>query len=77
MLKLVDFSEITHGKIGETGIVLTSSFHSDVEMFCFCKAERFHFDFLDLFYFTLILYYDPFKTVFMYLPIIVTVPWAI
>lgn len=71
------FGEISDGKIGKTGIVLTYSFHTDVEMFCFSKAERFCFDFLTLFYFTLILYYDLFSTVFIYLPIIVTAPWAI
>lgn len=40
VLKHVDFSKISDGKIGETGIVLTFSFHSDVEMFCFSKAEE-------------------------------------
>lgn len=61
----------------EIWIVLTSSFHSDVEVFCFRKAERVCFDFLTLFYFTLILHYHPSNTVFMYLPVIVTVPLAI
>lgn len=74
MLKYFDFCENIWWEIW---IVLTSSFHSDVEVFCFSKAEKVCFDFLTLFYFTLILHYHPSNTVFMYLPVIVTVPLAI